>query len=311
MLNIYSHSLSILFLFSYCHALKYVWVPPWRQNVSQIPDPKWHFFVQDKFQVESIIQNVTAVHPVLRGCTVSRVYEAILRKGQPRTEILTLFQQKKGEFLVNVTLNGSDIFVNNKYYLTTRWTLLDTKTDIWLEKHPERTEVWATLELQGSIEFMSPEYEWVYLKMGKEPCSEVKIKVADGYAELLIRKTHMAFPAESYDDVFILPTTTTTTILTPENKEREHDESDASSNEKEVQKASPVTALICAACAVFVLIAAVLLFFLGFRLGRWHARKQAFKNGYIKVEESVASATPNDAENKTTEAVHTPVSTKL
>uniref|UniRef100_A0A7E4VSX1 Uncharacterized protein n=1 Tax=Panagrellus redivivus TaxID=6233 RepID=A0A7E4VSX1_PANRE len=312
MLKIYLHSLPILSIFACCHALKYAWVPPYKSKVSLIPDPKYHSFVQDILKTQGIIKNVTANDPVLRGCTSDYVFFAYIIKGQPRTEILTVFQEKTGEFLVNVTFNGTDLFVNEKHYVKTRWRIDEIMTEIIVEKHMLRTEVWSTLDEQGSVEFKPPEHEWVYITVGGYKCSEVKFKIVDGYAELVIERTDMAFPTEAYDDDLILPTTavTTTAPTTLQSLENKIDDSE-SLKEKEVRKASTVTALICAAIAVLVLIAAALLSLVGCRLGRWHARKQALKKGHIKGKESFGSTTPDNVENKTTESAITPDSTKL
>uniref|UniRef100_A0A7E4VMG6 Uncharacterized protein n=1 Tax=Panagrellus redivivus TaxID=6233 RepID=A0A7E4VMG6_PANRE len=186
---------------------------------------------------------------------------------------------------------------------------MNNVAEVDLDKHPNRTRVWVVMELAGDVKFMPPEYEWVYINVEDEPCSEVKIKVVEGYAELLFKRTHTAFPAESYEDILFSSSTTSDTASTASITLQS--EIDKDSNKKEVQNEPIITGLVCAAISILVLIFTALLSFVGCRLGRWHARKEALKKGLIKVEETVASTTPDNVENKTTEPAVTSVSTNV
>uniref|UniRef100_A0A7E4ZYC9 Uncharacterized protein n=1 Tax=Panagrellus redivivus TaxID=6233 RepID=A0A7E4ZYC9_PANRE len=75
-----------------------------------------------------------------------------------------------------------------------------------------------------------------------------------------------------------------------------YQESETTHQHSKVNKASTMQGLIYAVCGILVLIAATLLFFLGFRFGRCFARKRALKTGLLKsgVKESKASEPGSD-----------------
>uniref|UniRef100_A0A7E4UXQ8 CUB domain-containing protein n=1 Tax=Panagrellus redivivus TaxID=6233 RepID=A0A7E4UXQ8_PANRE len=104
-------------------------------------------------------------------------------------------------------------------------------------------------------------------------CSEVKIKVTDGYVDYHVAWSAMGFPSEPYDDIFFTPTTTTSATT----QSQDHIDFKTTPPEAVTNKASLMIGLTCAIGGILVMVAAGVLFFIGFRLGQWYAKKAALK----------------------------------
>uniref|UniRef100_A0A7E4VP11 CUB domain-containing protein n=1 Tax=Panagrellus redivivus TaxID=6233 RepID=A0A7E4VP11_PANRE len=255
--------------------------------VSLIPDYKWHFLNNTG---ETLRGNITTATPVLRTCSVFEVFEAYYYKGQPRTELLLLFQHVKGEHLFNLTLANNKFYVNRKFYVRVRWFLTGGRTSVLLQKNKRLSRVWALHDGRqisiGNGNLTTPIIPWVYHSVpnpvpsrsnGRTSyyCSEVKIKVADGYVEYRVAWSATGFPSEPYDDTFFTPTTTTSATT----QSQDHTELEITPSETVSNKASLMMGVILAIGGILVMVAAGVLFFAGFRLGQWSAKKVALKQG--------------------------------
>uniref|UniRef100_A0A7E4UN37 Malectin domain-containing protein n=1 Tax=Panagrellus redivivus TaxID=6233 RepID=A0A7E4UN37_PANRE len=290
--------------------MKYVMVTE-ETPVSLIPDPKWHIFSDEGVKPTSnIMVNLNTSHPVLRYCATHVLYWLFFMEGQPRTELLLLLYHIKGEHLLNVTLNGDEVFVNKKFYVKLSYPIPYRRNkkaaELFVRKRPgkEWFVVWATDQYVdtgkslpdvvpyitvGNGNYDKPIHEWLHVTVNGENCYEARLKLVDGYIEMFeMRKTELGFSTEPYDDTFFSSTTTTTTTTTRAPSENQDVPSLSESNSA-VKKASLTTTFVFVGCGIFVLIGSAVLAFLGYRLGQRVAKKQASK--FIRPDESNASGT--------------------
>uniref|UniRef100_A0A7E4ZT42 Glycoprotein D n=1 Tax=Panagrellus redivivus TaxID=6233 RepID=A0A7E4ZT42_PANRE len=265
---------------------------PVNSSVLLISDHKWHFFTNTG---ETLHGNITTSTPVLRACAVYEVFEAYYYKGQPRTELLLLFPHVKGEHLFNPTLANNKFYVNRKFYVRVTWALQEVRTSVRLQKREGFSRVWARHETGketsiGNGNLTTADIPWVYNSVPNPepsraingqtsyPCSEMKIKVTDGFVDYQVGWISVAFPSEPYDDTFFTPATTTS-ANTATTQSQDHKDFKTTPPEAVTNKASLMIGLICAIGGFLIMGAAGVLFFVGFRLGQWYAKKAALKQG--------------------------------
>uniref|UniRef100_A0A7E4VLQ4 Galectin n=1 Tax=Panagrellus redivivus TaxID=6233 RepID=A0A7E4VLQ4_PANRE len=160
--------------------------------VSEIPDPKWHFFEDHVAEdPNAIVANLSTHHPVLRYCVLRQAYTVWFRRGEPRFELLLLLQHTNGDHLVNLTISDANIFVNDIFYVKSEYNYPGNLSELYVEKKDDGFYVWARSDNNGYItigngDWDKAEYEWLYVTVDDKPCYEAKVKVAYGHVEFTV-----------------------------------------------------------------------------------------------------------------------------
>uniref|UniRef100_A0A7E4VSF3 Galectin n=1 Tax=Panagrellus redivivus TaxID=6233 RepID=A0A7E4VSF3_PANRE len=234
-------------------------------------------------------------------------------------------QHAKGEQLVNLTFDDGNLYFNDEFFFKIHFWISrrHDRAELYIKRKQRGFALWGEAEGErrltiGNGPWGKPKHEWLNLTLDGRPCWEVKAKVVVGFIKFTVNRHWTGFPTKPYDDTFFETTTTTTTTVAKDtanvSEEDENHKESETTQQPTVNKASTMQGLMYAVCGILVLIAATLLFFLGFRFGRCFARKRALKNGLLKtgVKESNASEPGSDTGVITPDASTNPAdSTKM
>uniref|UniRef100_A0A7E4VQD5 Uncharacterized protein n=1 Tax=Panagrellus redivivus TaxID=6233 RepID=A0A7E4VQD5_PANRE len=271
---------------------------PDEAKVRSIPDKNWHFCKNINDAIECKIKPST---PMLQVCAVMEVFSIYFDRGaQPRTVLLLKFQHVMGELLFNLTYTDESFYVNGEFYVKVKWEYDKETTKVRLVKGKKKCYVWAQYETTekrslGNGGIRKPEHEWVLDEIAENAyphidqeihnCSEVKIKVVEGFVNYRLQWRQAGFATEPYGDDY---STTPPSTTSSEKKKRRKLTPDSTETSK---KASPLSVVFYVIAGILLLVATPVLIFVGFRLGKCYAEKTVLKKGLsMNVATSVSNA---------------------